>query len=85
MQNSIHKKNRLLEKWIKCNNKDNNKALYDEYKVYRNNLSILMNQSKKVITVIISDFTSDVTLVILKTHGGNFSKNKRIWISKNNS
>ena len=48
MQNlMIHKKSRHLKKYLRCNNEDNKKALYNGYKAYRNNLSTLMKQSKK--------------------------------------
>ena len=46
-QISIHKKNRLFKKCSKCNNQVNKNPLHNEYKVYRNELSILMKQSKK--------------------------------------
>ena len=48
IQNSINKKNRLFKKYIKCNNHGNNNALHNEYNAYRNNLSTLMKQSKKL-------------------------------------
>ena len=48
IQNSIHKKNRLFKKCIKCNTHDNKNALHNEYKAYRNNLSTFIRQRKKL-------------------------------------
>ena len=44
----FHKKNRFFKKYIKCNSHNNKNALHNEYKAYRNNLSTLMKQSKKL-------------------------------------
>ena len=47
MQNSIHKKNKVFKKHFRCNSEDNKNVLMMNIKVYRNNLSTLMKQSKK--------------------------------------
>ena len=46
IQNSIHNKNILFKKYIKCNNPKNKNALHNEFKIYRNNFAILMKQNK---------------------------------------
>ena len=48
IQNSIHKKSRLFKKYIKCNSHNNQNALHNEHKAYRNNLSTLMKKGNKL-------------------------------------
>ena len=47
IQNAIEKKNRLFNKFIKCGD-SNKKIFHQEYNTYRNSLSTLLKQSKKI-------------------------------------
>ena len=47
IQNSIHKKNKLLKKYIKCQNSVTKNDLYREYKSYRNKLLTNIKESER--------------------------------------
>ena len=47
IQNSIHKKNKLFEKYIKCQNPVTKNDLHREYKSLRNKLSTIIKESKR--------------------------------------
>ena len=46
IQDSIHKKNKLFKKYIKCQNPVTKNGLHREYKCYRNKLSTIINEIK---------------------------------------
>ena len=47
IQNSIHKKNKIFKKYIKCQNPVTKNDLHREYKCYRNKLSTIIKESKR--------------------------------------
>ena len=48
IQNSIHKKNKLFEKYIKCQNPVTKNDLHREYKSLRNKLSTIIKERHKI-------------------------------------
>ena len=47
IQNSIHKKNELFKKYIKCQNPVTKNDLHRKYKSYRNKLSTIIKENKR--------------------------------------
>ena len=47
IQNSIHKKNKLYKKYIKCQNLVTKNDLHREYKSYSNKLSTIIEENKR--------------------------------------
>ena len=76
IQNSMGEKNRLVKKYIKCN--DYNKKIFFIKNIKKTGTAYQLYWGKiKNIVITISR----TTLIISKTHG----KELRIWISENNS